>query len=124
MVEKFSLSGNRKGQERWKGRVLVPVIHVFDLQTDWFVLLIRRRDKSNDKHASDNYSEVKCHGPVKCCAQQSSNEVHLLWAALRAKKQQTSKNIAAKNIEMLPAHRQDVPNQECLLGFFQRFALS
>lgn len=110
-------------QERLKARALVLEVRVYYPLMGWFVLLIHR-DKNTDNDVFDNYSEGKYHDPAPGCEQQLNNAAHHPLVAWRAKKQQTLKNRAAKNTEMLPAHRQNMPHQECLLGFFQRFALS
>src|SRR5262245_29203572 len=114
---------NKTVQESRKDLSLVPVVQPCDPQMDWYALLIHP-DKYADNAAFHNCLRVKDHDPVQYCEQQSDSGVHPLLAVQRVKIPQTSKSKAAKNKEMLPAHRQDVPNQECLLGFFQRFALS
>jgi len=110
-------------QEKWRDQALVLEVRVYYPQMGWFVLLIHL-DKNNCKYVFDNYSEGKYHDQTPGYEQQLNNAVHHPLVALRVKKQQTSKNRAAKNTGMLPAHRQNMPRQECLLGFFQRFALS
>lgn len=110
-------------QEKLISRVLGPGVRVYYLRKGWFVWLVHR-DRNNDNDAFDNCSAAKYHDPMQGCAQQLNSAAHHLLAALQAMRLQTSKNIRAKNTVMPPAHRQDVPNLECLLGFFQRFALS